>query len=193
MYYSGHSSKTGPFGTGFILLKKMQNYVIGFGSCNERLCKLRLKGKYSNVTLINIYASTEDHTEEIKEQFCDNLQYLLDKTPKNDVIVILGDVNAQLGKERLYNEVTGQHTLHEEANRNGELLREFACANNMVVISTNFDHERVQKITWLSPYQTTASHIDHIIINANKKGNRRCKNYERPQPGFRPFLSQRSN
>ena len=52
---------------------------------------------------------------------------------------------------------------------NGELLCEFACANNMVVISTNFDHERVQKITWLSPYQTTASHIDHIIINANKK------------------------
>jgi len=29
-YYSGHSSKTGQAGTGFILLKKMQNYVIGF-------------------------------------------------------------------------------------------------------------------------------------------------------------------
>jgi len=43
------------------------------------------------------------HTEELKEPFYDNLQYLLDKTPKNDTIIILGDVNAQLGKKRLYN------------------------------------------------------------------------------------------
>ena len=118
VYYSGHSSKTGQAGTGFILLKKMQNYVIGFEPYNEQLCKLRLKAKYNSVTLINVYAPTEDHTEEIKEQFYHNLQYLLDKTSKNDIIIILGDVNAQLGKERLYNEVTGQHTLHEETNRN---------------------------------------------------------------------------
>jgi len=134
LYYSGHSSKTGQAGTGFILLKKMQNYVIGFEPHYERICKVRLKGKYNNIMLINVNAATEDHTEEIKEQFYDNLQYLLDKTPKNDIIIILGDVNVQLGKERLYSEVTGQQTLHEETNRNVELLCEFACANNMVVI-----------------------------------------------------------
>jgi len=60
--------------------------------------------------LIKLYAPTEDHTKEIKEQFYDNLQYLLDKTPKNNIIIILSDVNVQLGKERLYNGVAGQHT-----------------------------------------------------------------------------------
>jgi hypothetical protein len=35
LYYSGHSSKTGQAGTGFILLKKMQNYIIGFEPYNE--------------------------------------------------------------------------------------------------------------------------------------------------------------
>jgi hypothetical protein len=95
---------------------------------------------------------------------------LLDKTPKSDIIIILGDVNAQLGKERLYNEVTGQHILHEETNRNGEMLCEFAYANDMVVMSTNFQHKRIPKITCLSPDQNTASKIVHIIINANKKG-----------------------
>jgi hypothetical protein len=48
--------------------------------------------------LINVYTATEDHTKETKEQFYDNLQCLLDKTPKNDTIISLGDVNAQLGK-----------------------------------------------------------------------------------------------
>jgi len=54
-----------------------------------------MKGKYNNITLINVYVATEDHTEETIEQFYDNLQYLLDKTPKSDIIMILGDVNAQ--------------------------------------------------------------------------------------------------
>jgi len=162
LYYSGSSSKTGQAGTGFILLKKMQNYVKGFEPYNERLCKLRIKGKYNNNNnnnnkLINVYAPNEDHTKETKEQFYDNLQYLLDKTPKSDIIIILGDVNAQLGNEILYNEMIGQHILHEEINRDGELLCEFAYANNMIVMRTNFQHKRIHKITWLSPDQNRAS------------------------------------
>jgi exonuclease III len=153
-----------------MLLKKIHHNVIRFELYNECLCKLRIKGKYNNITLINVYAATEDHTEQTKEQFYDNLQHFLDKTPKSDTVIILGDVNVQLGKDILYNEVTGQHTLHEETNRNGEFLCEFANANDMVVMSTNFQQKRIHKITWLSPDQNTASQIYHIIVNANKKG-----------------------
>jgi hypothetical protein len=45
----------------------------------------------------------------------------------------------------------------------------FSYLNVTVVMRTNFQHKRMHKITWLSPDQNTASQIDHIIINANKK------------------------
>jgi hypothetical protein len=44
----------------------MQNYVIGVEPYNERPGKLRIKGKCNNITLINVYALNENHTEETK-------------------------------------------------------------------------------------------------------------------------------
>jgi len=71
-YYSGRKEKTGQAGTCFLLMKKVQKYIISYELHNERLCKLGIKGKYINITLINAYAPTEDKTEEIKEQFYDD-------------------------------------------------------------------------------------------------------------------------
>ena len=52
--------------------------------------------------MIKAYAPTEDKTEETKEQFYDDLQSMIDKFPKSDLIIILGYVNAKLGKEPAY-------------------------------------------------------------------------------------------
>jgi endonuclease/exonuclease/phosphatase family metal-dependent hydrolase len=120
--------------------------------------------------LINAYAPTKDKTEEIKEQFYDDLQTMADKVPKSDLTIILGDVNAKLGKEQpAYQKIAGKHTLHEETNRNGELLRDFAAANNMIVMSTQFQHKWIRKGTWRPPDQNTINQIDHVLINQNKK------------------------
>jgi hypothetical protein len=128
-----------------------------------------MKGKYNNITLINAYAPTEDKTEEIKEQFFDYLQSIVDKVPKSDLIIILGDVNAKLGKEPAYQKITGKHTLHEETNRNGELLCDFAAANNMIVMSTQFQHKQIHKGTWRSPDYNIINQTDHVLLNQNNK------------------------
>ena len=67
--------------------------MISYESHNKRLCKLRVKGKYNNITLINAYAPTEDKIEEAKEQFYDDLQSIVDKVPKRDITIIFGDVH----------------------------------------------------------------------------------------------------
>jgi len=159
--------KTGRAGTGFLLMKKIQKYVINFELHNERLCKL--KGKYNNITLMNAYAPTEGKTEEIMEQFYDNLQYMVDKVPKSDLIIILADVNPKLGKESAYHKITGKHTVHEETNRNGELLCDFAAANNMIVMTTQFQHKQIHKGTWRSPDYNSINQTDHVSVNQNKK------------------------
>ena len=124
---------------------------------------------FNNITLINAYAPKEDKTEEIKEQFYDDLQSVVDKVPESDLTIILGDVNAKLGKEPAYQKITVKHTLHEETNRNGELLCDFAAANNMIVMSTQFQHKQIHKGTWRSPDHNIIKQIDHVLVNQNKK------------------------
>jgi len=73
--------------------------ILGFETISYRICKLRTKGKFYNITLINIYAPIEDKEEDIKEQCYEELQRTQDRVPKHDVI-ILGDMNAKSGKEK---------------------------------------------------------------------------------------------
>jgi exonuclease III len=68
-YYSGANNNTDHAGTGFLIRKKMQKHIILIMPHNERLCKLRLKSKCNNVSLISVYVPTEDKMDEIKEQF----------------------------------------------------------------------------------------------------------------------------
>jgi len=98
LYYSGTKDQRGQAGTGFILLWRIVNNVIGFEAINERLCKIRIKSKYNNLTLINMYAPTEDKTHAEKEKFYDDLQTIIERTSKSDTVIVLGDANAKLGK-----------------------------------------------------------------------------------------------
>lgn len=125
-YYSGPNTRTGQAGTGFFVTNPFVKLVIGFTAITERLCTLRIMGRYNNITLVNVYAPTNEQQEETKEIFYEELQRSLEQIPKNDIITILGDLNAQLGKEEVFTKVSCSHTLHEETNQNGELLCNFA-------------------------------------------------------------------
>ena len=76
--------------------------VLGFETINERMCKLRIKGKFYNMTIISVYAPTEDQNKrnvEDKERFYNKSSDVCDKTPRNDALVLLRDFNAKTGKE----------------------------------------------------------------------------------------------
>jgi endonuclease/exonuclease/phosphatase family metal-dependent hydrolase len=143
--------KTGQLGTGFMIRNEIKKNILSFEPYNERLCKLRIKGKFNNLSIISVNAPTEEKSDEEKEKFYEDLQIVLNKIPKHDIVIILGDLNAKIGKEEVYQNVAGKHMLHETSNRNGEWVCEYATANNMKIMSTYYQHKTIHKGTWISP------------------------------------------
>ena len=68
-------------------------------SQNDRMISVRLQGKPFNITVIQVYAPTSNAEEAEAEQFNEDLQDLLELTPKKDVLFFLGDWNAKVGSQ----------------------------------------------------------------------------------------------
>lgn len=62
-------NKANILGTGFIIKNTIKNAIIGYEVVNERICKLRLRGKFHNISMISVHAPLEDEEEEIKDIF----------------------------------------------------------------------------------------------------------------------------
>jgi hypothetical protein len=124
---------------------------LGFEPYNEHLCRLRISGKFYNITIISAYAPTEDKDMALKEQFYEELQKLQDKVPRNDLLIIAGDFNAEVGRESTYRDVVGKYSIHPISSSNGEYLCNHAISNNLTTLSTQFQHKRIHIGTWTSP------------------------------------------
>ena len=105
LHYSGNEDSQGNRGVGFIVSKKVSRSVLGFSPICERICTLRIKGKFHNITFVNVYAPTEDETV---DEFYEALQSVCDELPKHDAIITLGDFNAKPGKEQSYKDIIGR-------------------------------------------------------------------------------------
>ena len=74
------------------------------------MISVRFQGKPCNITAIQVYAPTSNAEEAEVEQFYEDLQYLLEPTPKIDILFIIRDWNAKLGSQEMPG-VTGKFGL----------------------------------------------------------------------------------
>ena len=68
-----------------------KNAVLGYNLKNDRMISVRFQGKPFNITVIRVYAMTSNAEEAAIEWFYEDLQDLLELTPKKDVLFIIGD------------------------------------------------------------------------------------------------------
>ena len=91
------------------------------------MISVRIQGKPFNITVIQVYVPTSNAEGTEVERFYEDLQDLLELTPKKDVLFIIGDWNAKVGSQETP-EVTGRFGLGIQ-NEAGQRLIEF-CQEN---------------------------------------------------------------
>ena len=82
-----------------MLNKRVRNAVLGCNLKNDRMISVHFQGKPFNITVIQTYAPTSNAEEADVEWFYEDLQDLLELTPKKDVLFIIGDWNAKGGTQ----------------------------------------------------------------------------------------------
>ena len=98
IYYCGQESLRRN-GAAIIINKRVQNIVLGCNLKNDRMNSVCFQGKPFNIMVIQVYALTTDAEEAEIEQFYEDLQNLLELTPRKDVFFIIGDWNAKVGSQ----------------------------------------------------------------------------------------------
>ena len=86
-------------GVAIMVNRRVQNAVCGCNLKNDRMISVHFQGKPFNITVIQVCGLTSNAEEAEGEWFYEDLQDLLELTPKKDVLFILGDWNANVGSQ----------------------------------------------------------------------------------------------
>ena len=119
------------------------------------------QGKPFNITVIQAYAPTSNTEEAEVEWFYEDLQDLLELTPKKGVLFIIGDCNAKVGSQESPG-VTGKFGLGVR-NEAGQRLTECCQENTLVIANTLFQQHKRRLYTGTSPDGQHRNQIDYIF------------------------------
>ena len=180
LYYSCRD-EGGLYGCGFAIRGQMRDKVIRWNPVNERMCSIRIKGIFNNYSLICVHAPTDvEKDTNAKDIFYDQLDRVYESCPKYDTKIILGDLNAQIGCEKVYEGTVGRANLRAkkktetrrflkasdiESTDNGIRFISFAASKNMIISSTFFRRKEIHKATWIAPDGVSMTQIDHVAID----------------------------
>ena len=148
--------------------KRVRNAVHGCNLKNDRMISVRFQGKPFNITVIQVYAPTSNTEAEV-EWFYEDLQDLLELTPKKDVLFIIGDWNANVESQETPG-VTGKFGLGI-LNETGQRLIEFSQENSLVTANTLYQQHKRRLYTWTSLDGQHQNQIDYILCSQRWKSS----------------------
>ena len=127
------------------------------------MISVHLQGKPFTIMVIQVYAPISNAEEAEVELFYEDVQDLLELTPKRDVLFILGDWNAKVGSQETPG-VTGKFDSGIQ-NEAGQRLIEFCQENSLVIANTLFQQHTRRLYTWTSPDGQHRYQIDYILCS----------------------------
>ena len=119
------------------------------------------QNKPFNIIVTQVYVPTSNTEEAEVERFYEDLQDLLELTPKKDVLFIIGDWNAKVGSQETPG-LTGKFGFGMQ-NEAGQRLIEFCQENALVIANAFFQQHKRRLYTWTSPDGQHWNQIDYIL------------------------------
>lgn len=156
----------GQRGVGFMVKTHLRNNILNFIGINDRIAILLIKipGFEKTWTIIQAYAPTEQAATSEHIIFYNNLSQVIYKYPKN-IIVLMGDFNAQVGTKQNKDEYVLGNFGHGKRSTNGQRLIEFSLEHNLTLLNSIFKKNKKNKWTWTSPDGKYKNEIDYIMCN----------------------------
>lgn len=109
-----------------IVNNRIKESILDFTPINGRMCILRLKTRFFNLSITNVHAETEDKDVSTKENFYLELEQAYNGIPSNDTKVVIDDFNAKISREPVHKKTIGNQSLHETSYDNGLRVINFA-------------------------------------------------------------------
>ncbi|KAI8439007.1 hypothetical protein MSG28_011306 [Choristoneura fumiferana] len=164
LLYSGQASKH-EHGVGILLSKKASGSLLEWKPVSERIITARFRSRVRNVTIVQCYAPTNAADLDVKEVFYNQLTSTLRGIRKGDIVICMGDYNAQIGSSNHGIESwVGKHALGNRS-ENGNMLVDLCCEQDLVIGGSVFPHKNCHKVSWVSPDRRTENQIDHVMIS----------------------------
>ena len=129
------------------------------------MISVHFQGKPFSITVIQVCAPTSNAEEAEAEQFYEDLQDLVELTPKKKkgVLFIIGDWNAKERNQEIPR-ATGKFGLRVQ-NEVRQRLTEFCQENALVIANTLFQQHKRRLYTWTSPDGQHQNKIDYILCS----------------------------
>ena len=127
------------------------------------MISVHFPGKPFNITVIQAYSLINNAEEAEVEQLYEDLQDLLELTPKKDILFIIEDWNSKVGTQEIRG-VTGKFVLGVQ-NEAGQRLIEFCQENALVITNTLFQQHKRRLYTWTSPDGQYQNQIEYILCS----------------------------
>ncbi|PZC75700.1 hypothetical protein B5X24_HaOG205732 [Helicoverpa armigera] len=153
-------------GVGFLLSDAAKKSLLDWKPISERIITARFNSKARKITVVQCYAPTNPASEEDKDDFYSALNLTLKNIRKQDIVIVMGDLNAKVGTDNDgCQRHMGTHGMGVR-NGNGERFLEFCQDNDLTIGGTLFIHGDHHKYTWNSPDGITKNQIDHLAISS---------------------------
>jgi hypothetical protein len=138
---------------------------------SDRMSYIILRGRWCHIIVLNVHATTEDKTDDVKDSFYEEVECVFDKFLTYHMKILSGDFNTKVDREDIFKLTIGNESLHEISNENGVRLVNLVTSKNLRVKSMTFPNCNIHKYTWTSPDGKTHYQIDHILVDWQRHSN----------------------